>query len=193
MGNARDVSYNVDEKFDSVRDEMNELKDYVMESIEELAESIDVYENLFDDTDDAETAHDMKQTAGNYDIYDQYDLDEALTHLQQWQELGDVDEVTALVEKADADDVESLRNEIVVLKDQLEQAKEQRLIALNVLDGLPLDRHNEVIAKIQEDLKEQQREAEEKAYIAGQLSEIEVPSSEIVTVVLTDVTEEDKS
>jgi hypothetical protein len=163
-----DIITNVQDYIHDMKEAVAEKGNDIVSEIETLVEEHEGYSDLFDDVFDARDCKDIAEAAGQYSLYSGGELEEALDELEQWQSLGDYDEVSEIVTNSDGGvRVADLTEELRLANEKLALANEQRLIALNVLDGIAKEKHNELTRLLQEDHIEQQRAAESGAYEAG--------------------------
>jgi hypothetical protein len=163
---------NAGDYIDALEVELEELDQYtdLFDDIHEARDIKDYYEelsNIFDDAYDAERAKDLAESAGYAGWDDPSDIDTAAEELQQYHELGDIDEVTEAVQNSDggvrvADlekQVEELKAENAKLHAEVVSAvrlEDMRCAAIYALGGITLEQHEiDTVA------------GEEKAYECG--------------------------
>jgi hypothetical protein len=172
ISDLKNALSNAGDYVDELDVELGELDEYnsIFDDTDEARDCKDYHEEMsaiFDDTYEAERAKDLAESAEYAGWDDPSDIDAAAEELQQYRELGDIDEVTEAVQNSDggvrvADlekQIEELKAENAKLYAEVVSAvrlEDQRCAAIYALGGITLEQHEiDTVA------------GEEKAYECG--------------------------
>lgn len=178
-----DTLRNVSDYLENIKDTIETKSNDILSELESDLEELDTFRGLFDDEYEARDAKDYCEemqdifddayeaqraydflSAAEYAGLEDEDLEAIADELEQYRELGTVDE---LKDAANPAELEDLRSKVAELEEKVAAFENSRLVALNVLDGVPVEQANKLYDELRAAAEEARREAEEGAYVAG--------------------------
>jgi hypothetical protein len=156
-------------EIDSALDELETYRDLFDDEYDarDCKDYMEEMKDIFEDTYEAQKAYDFLSSA-EYAGLDDEDLEAVASELEMYRALGDIDEVREAVESSDGGvRVADLEKELAEAREKLEAFENSRLVALNVLDGVPVEQVNETVEGVKLEAAQELVVREQQAYDAG--------------------------